>query len=232
MYKAIKKIITMAICASFCAVSVSTLSGCTTDPYTGEQKVKKTAFGAGLGALVGGTVGYLSNDKGKVARKNALIGAGVGALAGGGIGAYMDKQEQELRQKLQSTGVSVTRVENDIILNMPSNITFGSDKYEIRSQFFEVLDSVVLVLKEYDQTNVEAIGHTDSTGSNQYNQVLSENRAKSVANFLIGRDLIAARFVVGGLGETRPITSNATREGRALNRRVELRLYPSTVSGR
>lgn len=229
MQKTFKKTTALITCIAIYSFSIVSVSGCATDPYTGERTVSKTAIGAGIGALVGGAVGLASNDKSKVAKKNALIGAGIGALAGGGIGAYMDKQESDLRAKLQSTGVSVTRTDNNIILNMPSNITFDTDKYEIKPAFYSVLDSVALVLKEYDQTNIEATGHTDSTGSAEYNQVLSENRAKSVANFLIGRGINGARFVVGGAGETRPIAPNSSPAGRAINRRVELRLYPSTA---
>ncbi|MBS3652173.1 OmpA family protein [Pseudaminobacter sp. 19-2017] len=204
------------------------LGACTTDPYTGEQKISNTAggvaLGAGLGALAGMAVGGS-----KVAQRNAvLIGAGVGALAGGAIGATMDKNEAELRAQLQGTGVSVTRVGDQIILNMPSDITFGVDQDAIRSDFYPVLNSVALVLKRYRQTLVDVYGHTDSTGSDSHNFDLSQRRALSVANYLNAQGVDQRRFAVTGFGETRPVASNASDAGRAQNRRVEIQLSPLT----
>ena len=200
------------------------LAACTTDPYTGQQKVSNTAggaaIGAGLGALAGIALGG-GND-----RRNALIGAGVGALAGGAIGNYMDRQEAELRAQLQGTGISVTRNGNQIILNMPSNITFATDQDQVMSAFYPTLNSVALVLKKFNQTIVDVYGHTDSTGNDQYNYELSERRAMSVANYLYSQGRDGRRFAVQGFGETRPIASNATPDGRAANRRVEIQLSP------
>src|SRR5690606_25149273 len=161
-------------------------------------------------------------------RKSALIGAGIGALAGAGVGAYMDAQEAKLRRQLQGTGVSVTRDGNNIILNMPGNITFDTDSPVIRAEFDEVLKSVALVLKEYNKTYVDVIGHTDSTGSLAHNQRLSEQRAESVANALVARGVIRERIMTRGLGPNYPIADNATPQGRALNRRVEIALVPIT----
>jgi outer membrane protein OmpA-like peptidoglycan-associated protein len=200
------------------------LAACTTDPYTGQQKVSNTAggaaIGAGLGALAGIALGG-GND-----RRNALIGAGIGALTGGAIGNYMDRQEAELRAQLQGTGVSVTRNGDQIILNMPSNITFATDQDQVISGFYPTLNAVGLVLKKFNQTIVDVYGHTDSTGNDQYNFGLSERRAMSVANYLYGQGVDGRRFAVEGFGETRPIASNATPEGRAANRRVEIQLSP------
>ena len=194
------------------------LGACTTDPYTGEQKISNTAggaaLGAGLGALAGMAVGGSS-----VAQRNAvLIGAGVGALAGGAIGATMDKNEAELRAQLQGTGVSVTRVGDRVVLNMPSDVTFGVDQDTVRSSFFPVLNSVAIVLNRYQQTVVDVYGYTDSTGDDSYNLQLSERRALSVANYLNAQGVDSRRFAVTGFGETRPIASNATEAGRAQNR--------------
>ena len=204
------------------------LGACTTDPYTGEQKISNTAggaaLGAGLGALAGMAVGGSS-----VAQRNAvLIGAGVGALAGGAIGATMDKNEAELRAQLQGTGVSVTRVGDRVVLNMPSDVTFGVDQDTVRSSFFPVLNSVAIVLNRYQQTVVDVYGYTDSTGDDGYNLQLSERRALSVANYLNAQGVDSRRFAVTGFGETRPIASNATEAGRAQNRRVEIQLSPLT----
>lgn len=204
------------------------LGACTTDPYTGQQKVSNTAggaaIGAGLGALAGMAVGGSKN-----AQRNAvLIGAGVGALTGGAIGATMDRNEAELRAQLQGTGVSVTRAGDQIILNMPSDITFGIDQDDIKPGFYQTLNSVALVLKKFNQTLVDVYGHTDSTGSDQHNFDLSQRRALSVANYLNAQGVDQRRFAVTGFGETRPIASNDTDSGRAQNRRVEIQLSPLT----
>jgi outer membrane protein OmpA-like peptidoglycan-associated protein len=205
-------------------------AGCqTTDPYTGEQKTSNTAIGAGVGAALGAITGLFTGDDADERRKHALIGAGVGALAGGAVGAYMDKQEAELRRQLQGTGVSVTRTGDHIVLNMPGNVTFASGSSDLNARFFEVLDSVSLVLKKYEKTLVDVAGHTDSVGEMEMNQSLSERRAGTVAQYLMGRGVIEQRFSVVGFGETRPVASNDTSEGRALNRRVEIKLVPLTA---
>lgn len=203
-----------------------TLSACTTDPYTGERKVSNTAYGAGIGAAVGAIGGAIVGGNNK--RKSALIGAGIGALAGGAVGGYMDLQEAKLRKQLQGTGVQVVRQGDNIILNMPSNVTFGVDSSEITPSFYDVLDSVGLVIKEYNKTYVDVLGHTDATGSDQYNLDLSVRRAQAVANHLETKKVTSERFVVRGLGESYPIADNNSAEGRALNRRVEIALSPLT----
>lgn len=202
------------------------LAGCSTDPYTGQQKISHTASGAGLGALAGAGLGLLAGGDD---RRNALIGAGIGALAGGAVGAYMDQQESQLRAQLQGTGVSVTRHGDNIILNMPSNITFATDSADVQPGFYQTLNSVALVLRRYNQTLVDVYGHTDSTGSDEYNLQLSQRRAAAVANYLIAQGNDRQRFAVIGLGKTQPIASNATEAGRAQNRRVEITLVPLTT---
>ena len=213
-----KKLIAVLVAGSF-------LAGCSTDPYTGEQKISNTAGGAALGALAGAGIGLLAggND-----RKNALLGAGIGALAGGAVGLTMDKSEAELRAQLEGTGVSVTRAGDQIILNMPSDITFGVDQDAIKPAFYSVLNSVGLVLQKYKQTLVDVYGHTDSTGNDEHNFDLSQRRALSVANYLSAQGVDSRRFAVTGFGETKPIASNATAQGRAANRRVEIQLTPLT----
>ncbi|HKE43522.1 MAG TPA: OmpA family protein [Steroidobacteraceae bacterium] len=140
----------------------------------------------------------------------------------------MDVQEAKLRQQLQGTGVSVTRMGDNITLNMPGNITFKTDSADLNANFFKVLDSVGLVLKEYEKTIVEVAGHTDSTGSTEYNQGLSERRAQTVAQYLEGKGVIEQRVITIGAGEAHPVATNDTAEGRQLNRRVELTLAPIT----
>lgn len=206
------------------------LGACTTDPYTGEQKTSNTAKGAGIGALAGAAIGALTNtSSGKQAGRNALIGAGIGALAGGAVGAYMDRQEAKLRQRLQGTGVSVTRVGDNIILNMPGNITFDTNQSDIRSSFYDVLNSVAIVLNEFDKSYVDVAGHTDSTGSDGYNLTLSEKRANSVAQYLASQQVVSQRLIVKGFGESQPVADNTTLTGREQNRRVEIQISPFTA---
>ena len=214
-----KKVVLAASAAAF-------LAGCTTNPFTGEPQVSRTAGGAAIGALAGAGVGMLVG--GYSDRTNALIGAGVGALAGGAVGSYMDSQEAELRGFLQGTGVSVTRQGDNIILNMPSNVTFATDEYQVTPNFFQTLNAVALVLNKYNQTLVDVNGHTDSTGSLQHNQALSERRAQSVATYLVSQSVDQRRLLVQGFGPSQPVASNSTPEGRALNRRVEIILVPIT----
>ena len=209
-------------------ISVTLIAGCaTTDPFTGEQEMNKTSQGALWGALGGALLGAATAGK-KDRQAKILRLAGIGAIAGGGVGLYMDKQEDKLRKQLQGTGVSVTRDGDNIILNMPSNITFDTDSHNLKRPFTKTLDSVVLVLNEYKSTMVTVMGHTDSTGSNEYNQNLSVQRALSVADYLASKGVAEQRLAASGYGEAFPIAPNNTAEGRALNRRVEIQLEPIT----
>ncbi len=208
---------------------LSLLASCTTlDPYTREEKTASATKGAAIGAAAGAVVGLISGDDSSSRKKNALILAGVGALAGGAVGYYMDQQEMKLRQRLDGTGVSVTRMGDNVVLNMPGNVTFAVDSPDVNANFYPVLDSVALVLQEFDQTFVEVAGHTDSDGSEAYNQRLSEGRASSVAAYLSSREVRSDRFITVGAGETRPVASNATVAGKAQNRRVEITIVPLT----
>lgn len=208
-------------------VAAVVLTGCETlDPYTRESQTSSATKGALIGAAAGAVVGLVSGDDAVERRQRALIGAGVGALAGGSIGYYMDRQEAKLRAELEGTGVSVTRMGDNITLNMPGNITFATDSSDLSPAFFNVLNSVGKVLDEFDQTVVEVAGHTDSTGSDAYNQALSERRASSVATYLASQGVMQQRLITVGMGESLPIADNATAEGRQLNRRVEITMVP------
>jgi outer membrane protein OmpA-like peptidoglycan-associated protein len=210
-------------------VTVALLAGCyTTDPYTGNREITKTSEGAGIGALAGAVAGMLTGGDARQHRMNALIGAGIGALAGGAVGNYMDRQEAKLRSQLQGTGVSVVRNGNQITLKMPGNITFRTNSADLQPNFYNALNSVALVLKEYDKTILEVAGHTDNTGSPQYNQALSERRGSTVAQYLESQGISSQRIMTVGAGQNHPIASNATPEGRQANRRVELTLEPIT----
>ncbi len=219
-----KKVVALVLGASL------VLAGCSViDPYTGEEKTSTATKGAIFGALGGAVIGALTNtSSGKQAAKNALLGAGIGALAGGSVGYYMDQQEAKLRQRLQGSGVGVTRVGNNIILNMPGNVTFATDSADISSSFYRVLDDVALVFDEFKKTYVNVNGHTDNTGSNAYNMDLSQRRSSSVAAYFISRNIMPQRLIVQGYGENRPIAGNDTVQGRQLNRRVEIQISPLT----
>lgn len=211
---------------SLMLAGVVSLAACTTiDPYTGEQKTSNTARGAGIGAIAGAVVGAATaSDEDR--KKGALTGAVAGGAIGAGVGYYMDRQEAALRQHLQSTGVQVKREGDNIRLVMPGNITFASGRYEIRSDFYNVLDGVATVLAEFDRTAIKVAGHTDSTGSLSLNQTLSEQRADSVRQYLIQHQVAAGRVHASGYGPRYPVASNNTVEGRQANRRVELELLP------
>lgn len=209
---------------SLSAAALALTSGCVTNPETGNRTVSKAAIG-GIGGALGG---YLLGDLigGRNDRTEKIIGAGLGGLAGAGVGYYMDEQEKKLRQQTAGTGVDVTRDGDNLILNMPSNVTFPVNSSAIQPEFRETLLSVANTLSEYEKSYIDVYGHTDSTGTDEYNQSLSERRADSVANFLANSGVQRARVETRGYGESQPIASNSTEEGRATNRRVELKIVP------
>lgn len=214
-----------ALLSATLAASVA-MTSCTTDPYTGDSQGTKAGYGAAIGAVAGAAIGLATGHDAKSRRKNALIGAGAGGLAGGGVGYYMDQQEAKLRQRLQGTGVSVTRQGDNIILNMPGNITFKTASSDLNPAFFDVLGSVALVGKEFNKTLMSVEGHTDNVGKDDYNQKLSEQRASSVATYLSSQGIAPNRLLAIGYGETQPIASNDNETGRSQNRRCEIHLEP------
>ncbi len=203
----------------FSAAAVCFLAACATDPYTGESKVSKTAWGTGIGTLAGAGIGALVGGE-----KGALVGAGIGAVGGASVGGYMDIQARRLREELVGTGVQVQKVGDNVRLIMPSNITFDTDSAVFKPVFNNILTSVAKVINEFDKTKVQVAGYTDSTGSAAYNNTLSLQRAQAVANYLKLRDVNASRLMVYGYGSSNPIASNATASGREQNRRVEITL--------
>jgi outer membrane protein OmpA-like peptidoglycan-associated protein len=219
--------LTAALAGAMLLTSCATYTGQTSDP----NDPNRTRRNALIGAAIGAAAGLVSGDDAVERRQQALVGAGVGALAGGAIGAYQDRQEARLRSELAGTGVDVSRQGNNITLNMPGSITFAFDSANLQPQFHPVLDDVASTLAEYNQTVVEVAGHTDSVGTDAYNQTLSVQRAQSVANYLMGKGLVRDRFIVTGAGETRPIASNDSEAGRAQNRRVEITLVPVEGQG-
>lgn len=206
-------------------------SACTTlDPYTREEQTARAQRNAVIGAVSGAVAGLVTGDSSMERKKRALVGAGLGAIAGAAVGGYMDRQEAKLRAELERTGVSVTRIGDNITLNMPGNVTFATNSAGLNAEFFEVLNSVSLVVNEFDQTVIEVAGHTDSTGSEAYNQSLSEQRAGAVASYLQTRSVRGDRIIALGMGESLPIQTNESVSGRQANRRVELTLVPLTAS--
>lgn len=200
-------------------VSAVVLAACSTiNPYTGQQQTSRAVQYGAVGGVVCGLIG--AAESGRRARNAAL---GCGAI-GAGVGAYMDAQEVELREQLQGTGVQVQRNGDQLDLIMPGNITFNTNQYDIRADFFPVLDSVSQILYKYTDTRLQVTGHTDSTGARDYNYNLSNRRASSVANYLAARGVDQSRLITQGVGPDRPIASNNTESGRASNRRVELQI--------
>ncbi|MBS0367492.1 MAG: OmpA family protein [Proteobacteria bacterium] len=210
-------------------VSLTLLAGCVpVQQAATSPDYHKTRAGAGIGAAAGAAIGLLTRgDK----FQNALIGAAIGGVAGGAIGNYQDRQEKQLRASMAGTGVDVVRKDDNITLDMPGGVTFATNSSDLNAAFYPVLDKVAATLVQYDQTMVEVAGHTDSTGSAQYNQALSQRRAQSVAAYLINRGVRAARLMTVGDGENHPIASNDTADGRAQNRRVELTIVPVEKKG-
>ncbi len=203
-------------------------AACTTmDPYSSTPRRNNTGTGAIAGALGGAVLGYLTNTSdGEQGRKNALIGAGVGALAGAAVGQYMDRQQRAMEEQLSGTGVGVVRQGDNLVLRMPSDVTFATNQSNIEPQFDAVLQDVAAVLQQYDRSTVDIIGHTDSTGGDAINQPLSERRALSVANALIRNGVMPERLYIEGRSSSQPVASNDTAQGRAQNRRVEILIRP------
>lgn len=208
-------------------LALAAITACTTDPVTGEQRVNRTALGAGVGALGG----FLAGDVigGRHDRTEKLVGLGVGALAGGAVGAYMDKQERELRARTAGTGVGVVRDGDTLRLEIPAGITFDTNSYAVKPEFRRTLDRIATTLADNPQTIIDVYGHTDATGGDAINVPLSENRARSVADYLASRNVQPARIATRGLAAAQPVASNDTPAGRAENRRVEIKIVPVTT---
>ncbi len=214
-----------ALSAMGLSAALATTAACTTDPYTGQRTISRTAVGAVLGAGAGYLLGDVVGGRGD--RAERIIGAGIGAVAGGAVGAYMDRQERDLRRQTAGTGVDVIRQGDDLLLRMPSGITFDHDRSDVKPQFRATLDEVAQTLNTYNQTYIDVLGHTDSTGSHEYNQSLSERRAQSVASYLAARGVSSARMATRGYGETALLHSpDDTEAERAANRRVEIKIVP------
>ena len=220
----------LALLASAIAL---TTTGCITDPNTGEQRVSRAA----IGGVLGGLGGYLLGDLvgGRRDRTERIVGAGIGGVAGAAVGSYMDRQEQELRRRTAGTGIEVDRQGDQLVLNMPGDVTFAYDSASVQPQFQATLDQVATTLRDYPSTYIDIYGHTDSRGSEVYNQGLSERRAMSVQSYLASRGVQSARMATRGYGETALKCQETSEDGYRCNRRVEIRIAPVTqndVQGR
>lgn len=211
--------------SSIAAASLLTVSACVTDPNTGERKVSRTAIGGAGGLLAGALLGGLIGGK-----TGRIVGAGIGGVAGAAVGYTMDKQIKELKEQTAGSGIDVTEADNGsaILVNLPDGVTFDVASYSLKPGFRTTLDQVADSLIKYPNSLIDVYGHTDSTGSDAYNQTLSENRARTVAAYLQSRGVPAARIRSQGFGETMPVADNTTEAGRMKNRRVEIKIVPVT----
>lgn len=211
-------------------VASLTLAGCVTDPNTGKQTV--STKGA-VGGVIGAVAGYFAGDLigGRRDRTEKILGAGIGAVAGGAVGTYMDRQKKQLEEQTAGSGIDVSQEGNDLILNMPGDVTFDTSRWDIKPQFQTTLNNVARTLNQYPSTYIDIYGHTDSTGSDALNMTLSQNRANSVMSYLSTQGVNRARIATTGFGETRlKCVPEATAEDRQCNRRVEIRIVPVTQS--
>jgi len=211
-------------------ISAALLSGCTTtDPDTGERKASHTTKDASIGAVAGAVLGGLTSSK-KDRNRGLLTGAVLGGAIGGAVGHHADKQEAELRDKLASSGVNVQREGNTINLIVPGAISFETGSAQLAPNFYSSLNKVAMSLKEYPDSSIQIVGHTDSTGPAALNQQLSVNRANAVVIYLTAQDIARQRMQALGMGPSQPIADNHTPEGRAQNRRVEIKIISNEAS--
>ncbi|WP_337829107.1 OmpA family protein [Pseudonocardia sp. TMWB2A] len=211
-------------------VASLTVAGCVTDPNTGKQTV--STKGA-VGGVIGAVAGYFAGDLigGKRDRTEKILGAGIGAVAGGAVGTYMDRQKKQLEEQTAGSGIDVSQEGNDLILNMPGDVTFDTSRWDIKPEFQMTLNNVARTLNQYPSTYIDIYGHTDSTGSDALNMTLSQNRANSVMSYLSSQGVNRARIATTGFGETRlKCVPEATAADRQCNRRVEIRIVPVTQS--
>lgn len=221
-------------CLSVALIAALALSACATGgSYVQQdaqgnstQQQNRTGRAALIGTAIGVAAGLLTGDSATERRQHAMIGAGIGALSGAAIGNYQDRQERALRERTANTGIDVKRDGDNITLNLPDGITFDFGKAALKPEFYSALNGVASTLKEYNQTMIEVTGHTDSVGSDAFNQTLSENRANAVAQYLTAQGVQRERMETLGAGKRYPIADNGTDAGRAKNRRVEIRLIP------
>ena len=209
------------------AVIVSlNFSGCEATKNASNTQ-KGGAIGAAGGAILGAIIGNNVGKKGKGGELGAVIGGVVGGTAGVLIGKKMDKQAQQIEE--EKPGAIVERIDDGIVVTFDENsgVYFETNKYAINSASKELLNKLANILNEYPDTNVLIVGHTDSTGSDEYNMTLSKNRAFAVTNFFTNKGLVSSRFTTNWFGEEQPVADNSTAAGRSKNRRVNIAIIPN-----
>lgn len=203
-------------------IAALALSGCVSP--TGQPMGERTQGGAIIGGMVGGFLGANASEENRL--RNAALGAAAGAVAGGAIGASLDRQAQDLRGSLANDQIMIRNTGNELIVTMPDGILFDIDSAAIRASLQSDIRVLARNLQQYPDTTVDVIGHTDNTGSAGYNQDLSARRAQAVAGVLLEQGVSPARVRAFGRGESEPVASNLTPEGRQQNRRVEIIIRP------
>jgi outer membrane protein OmpA-like peptidoglycan-associated protein len=204
-------------------------TGCATDEYGNRRPMTDAEKGALIGAASGAVIGALAKKDKRT--KGALIGAVGGGLAGAAVGTYMDSQKKDLEKVLapevQAGAINIAKVDqNNLLITMTAQTAFDFDSTAIKSGFQSTMDKIANVLVRYGKTHLTVVGHTDNVGTHQYNQTLSERRSGAVADYLRGKGVIPQRLASVGQGENTPRATNATEEGRRLNRRVEIVVEP------
>ncbi|MBZ0069533.1 MAG: OmpA family protein [Thiobacillus sp.] len=206
------------------------LSACATNDLGDSRDLNKTEKGAIIGTASGAVLGAIINHRNR--GKGALIGAVGGGLTGAGVGYYMDKQAKDLQRQLQSEiqrgeiNIEQRSSDNALLVSMTSSTGFDTNSTVLKSGYLPTLNKISSVLNQYGKTTVSVIGHTDSVGTQEYNQGLSEKRAQSVLNYFAGQNVNPLRLEAYGRGESQPRADNNTEAGRQLNRRVELWILP------
>ena len=216
-YGSTKKLIVLSL------VTLFMLASCAT-----ESKTKKgAAYGAGGGALAGALVGQLIGGDTEATLIGAAIGAAVGGAAGAGVGHMMDNQERDMRQALaDSEAASIRREGNLLAITLRGDVTFDHDSATVRSGLYTEIDRIANVMLQYPDTVIRVEGHTDSTGSEEYNMELAARRAGAVKNLIVQKGVPQVRIETMTFGESSPVATNETEAGRQMNRRVEIKIAP------
>lgn len=222
--KQFKTLITLTL------IGVFGLSACATDEFGNRRPLTDAEKGAIFGAAAGAVVGGAASKK-KNRGRGVLLGAVGGGLAGGAVGNYMDSQKKDLEKSLaperNAGAINVEKLANNLLrVTMTESSAFAVDSSEVKGTFYSTMDKIATVLNRYGKTQLTIVGHTDSSGSPQHNQQLSERRAQAVHNYFSQKGVAEQRLESYGRGESEPRASNANAEGRALNRRVEILIEP------
>jgi outer membrane protein OmpA-like peptidoglycan-associated protein len=220
-----KRLTVFVLIAAFAAAA----TGCATDEYGNRRPMTDAQKGAIIGAIGGAAVGAIGNKSNR--NRGAVIGAIGGGIAGAAVGSYMDSQKKDfekvLAPEVKAGDIAIQKVgQNDLLITMTAQTAFDFDSSVIKPGFYTTMDKIANILVRYGKTQLTIVGHTDNVGTEQYNQALSERRAKAVNDYLINKGVLIQRLAYVGRGESAPRASNATEEGRRLNRRVEILVEP------